>query len=718
GARIPNSTLDSAFNGSSTAGTLTISNTLVADNLAKGGSGSVVGVGKGGGIAIVLGETDEIPVVATMTSSTVSSNKAIGGIGGGVFNSGDLTVHDTHFADNKAIGEDGVIITEVPGYEFVGSGLGGGLFNSGQVDVYDSSFDENFSVGDDGVTGKRVLVDEVVLIPGAALGGGLFNVTDATVKDSNFNGNVSKAGDYNAGTFAGNAGGGGAYNDGTLLVTDSSFRNNKSLGGDENTGDIGSGVAYGGGVMSGTVADVEALARPDASLVVTGSSFHNNEAVAGRGNQVGMSSVGSTIELTLPTRADFEFQIVDGGPLDPDPGPNDYPFVPFAAIGSYTFSLNDTGGSSIDITGVTGLLEGTTPSPAELLPYTLAPDVSFGGGTLTNIVRNPDGSIASGDIENLQLQFTLVPQNPNPLGGLNFVTETFLRFDATDVSIPFGPDTFLSLEGDDRFNVFLSPTPNPADPDAELAVIGRNRTLTFNPIAHSPNAAFGGGIVVYQGSSTVEDSHLRGNRAVGGDNGVGVGGGYLALDYFGGVQSTISNSTITGNSAIGGAEGGDGLGGGVAAGDFGSFFGAPGSLTIEDSLIANNLAIGGGGANFEDDEAVIGGDGQGGGIFNQSSLTVKFVAILGNRAEGGDGEVGGNGQGGGIYNANGGTISLHFTSTKWNRANGGDGDSGPDGKGQGGGLFDDGDDFDLDLFSVMWTRFNVASDVGNNFFGF
>ncbi|WP_169977596.1 PEP-CTERM sorting domain-containing protein [Tautonia rosea] len=197
------------------------------------------------------------------------------------------------------------------------------------------------------------------------------------------------------------------------------------------------------------------------------------------------------IEFTVRVSADFEFQVVEGGPLaqalidagiTPPSG-----FVPFRALGDITFTLDDTGaptGGAIPFTSVRGTFEGVSPSPALFLPFTLSPEVEFYGSPLselTNIVRQ-DGQIVSGDVENLTMDFTLVPQAPNPLAGVNFFTDGGLSFSAKGVSVPFGPGTFLSLTGDDRFNVYMGPDPDPDTIDpSQLAVIGRNRTLTVVP---------------------------------------------------------------------------------------------------------------------------------------------------------------------------------------------------------------------------------------------
>src|SRR5207244_1422168 len=105
-----------------------------------------------------------------------------------------------------------------------------------------------------------------------------------------------------------------------------------------------------------------------------------------------------------------------------------------------------------------------------------------------------------------------------------------------------------------------------------------------------------------------------------------------------------------------GPTGGTGQGGGIA-----NLNG--GVLTVSDSLIALNRAIGGTGGLGGN-----GGNGQGGGIFNGGpspvgtpSLTLQGSLVVLNQAEGGNAGSGGSaglGQGGGLYLGLGGLASA------------------------------------------------------------
>jgi hypothetical protein len=172
---------------------------------------------------------------------------------------------------------------------------------------------------------------------------------------------------------------------------------------------------------------------------------------------------------------------------------------------------------------------------------------------------------------------------------------------------------------------------------------------------------------------SVSDSVLTNNRAVGGAAGAGAvaqngRGGAIANYIFGGVVppvtvtaiAHIDHSTILGNQAIGGAgpTGGNGLGGGIENEN-------GGVLTVSNSLIALNRAIGGAGGPTGS-----GGNGLGGGIFNGGpspvgtpSLTLQRSLVALNRADGGaagSGGSAGQGRGGGLYLTPGGIACADF----------------------------------------------------------
>jgi hypothetical protein len=218
-------------------------------------------------------------------------------------------------------------------------------------------------------------------------------------------------------------------------------------------------------------------------------------------------------------------------------------------------------------------------------------------------------------------------------------------------------------------------------------------------------AGVGGAVSNTAGTFTVSYSLFQDNQAVGGiDNGVpggfgaGVGGAISNVARSGSAFLFVSQSTLTNNRAIGGAAGAgpigqNGRGGAIANYIFGGAVipvTVAATARIDHSTILGNQAVGGTGPT--------GGNGLGGGIENENGgvLTVSDSWIALNRAiggAGGPGGNGGNGQGGGIFNGGPspvGTPSLTLLGNlvALNRADGGAaGEGGSAGLGQGGGLY-------------------------------
>lgn len=227
------------------------------------------------------------PAIGSSKFDTFHANQAVGGIGGGIFNDGELSLKGSSLTDNEAIGQANVSIDFVPGYSFIGAALGGGVSNIGSLEIDDSKFDGNVATGADGAVGLFFGIDGAANYPGLAVGGGLHNVQEAVVEDTRFKNNDAIGGDLNIGSFAGVANGGGIYNDGSLEVYGGSVRGNRASAGDNNFGDINAGGGYGGGITSGSVTFVNVLLGGegrDASLVVHGASVRGNEAIGGANN--------------------------------------------------------------------------------------------------------------------------------------------------------------------------------------------------------------------------------------------------------------------------------------------------------------------------------------------------------------------------------------------------------------------------------------------------
>lgn len=273
--------------------TLQLIRNKFVENSAQGGSGGGGGgqdaTGRGGGLGLdSISLAGFAPGTATASSHSDSfiGNVAYGGIGGGIYNEGDLKLDKSKLKENQAIGLPQVAIDFVPGYAFLGSALGGGISNVGSLDMSKVRFDSNQAIGADGAIGLLALVDGVANYPGLAVGGGLHNITEATIDRSHFVDNDALGGNNNFGSFAGVANGGGIYNDGSLDLSRSAIKGNQAIGGNDNVGDINAGGAYGGGLTSGSVTllNEDPLTVRSAELHVDRSLVLSNEAVGGDGN--------------------------------------------------------------------------------------------------------------------------------------------------------------------------------------------------------------------------------------------------------------------------------------------------------------------------------------------------------------------------------------------------------------------------------------------------
>ncbi|HQJ28609.1 MAG TPA: hypothetical protein PLG39_04600, partial [Methanotrichaceae archaeon] len=180
------------------------------------------------------------------------------------------------------------------------------------------------------------------------------------------------------------------------------------------------------------------------------------------------------------------------------------------------------------------------------------------------------------------------------------------------------------------------------------------------------SATFGAGILNYADLSVI-DCNITQNVAAGagGDRvqgSSGYGGGIYNKGRLSLIESSVTANLAQGGNGTGGAAGGDGYGGDAFGG--GLFNDADGVISLFDSGIVENTAIGGDGIGSNG----YGGDGLGGGIFSQGTISAMTnIDVTGNIAQGGTGNggssniigsngYGGDGLGGGIFSQ--GTISA------------------------------------------------------------
>jgi hypothetical protein len=167
---------------------ITLSSTItLSQNVTIDGNGHAVTVsgghtgGTGTGVQVFVVNSG---VSVTLNDLTVANGNSFAGNGGGVFNSGTLTVTNSTFSSNSTR-----------------NGSGGGIENRGTLSVSDSTFSCNTS---------------------SLLGGGIDSSGGTlTITNSTFRGN---------GNGAFNGGGIGNGNGGTLTVTNSTFSGNGGVG--------------------------------------------------------------------------------------------------------------------------------------------------------------------------------------------------------------------------------------------------------------------------------------------------------------------------------------------------------------------------------------------------------------------------------------------------------------------------------------------------------
>jgi len=183
-------------------------------------------------------------------------------------------------------------------------------------------------------------------------------------------------------------------------------------------------------------------------------------------------------------------------------------------------------------------------------------------------------------------------------------------------------------------------------------------------------AAYGGAIYLAGGSLTLTGTALQKNTAQGGVGGPGGRGGVgtalltLTSIFGGGSGTTIPPLP----SAVGTRGGSGGPGGAGGAGSGGGIYVSGGSLTLVQSTLAGNQALGGAGG--------VGGIGGTGGL--GSATTFFGIPTVKQGGHGGTGGTGGIGYGGGIQAA-GGTIMLYADTLNANIAQGGKGGAGGSG---------------------------------------
>ncbi len=184
---------------------------------------------------------------------------------------------------------------------------------------------------------------------------------------------------------------------------------------------------------------------------------------------------------------------------------------------------------------------------------------------------------------------------------------------------------------------------------------GINHSGGYGGVGGAGGAGNGGAIWLSSGTMDLSLTTLQNNNAVGGAGGLGGAGGV------GGTVSVSLNftNTVPGTNVQGGQAG---LGGQGGLSNGGGLYVAGGTLTLVDSTVSGNMAVGGAGGK--------GGLGGGGGSVGSVSIS-KYTGGLG-----GGGGRGWSGMGGGLYINNNATVDILNGAIAGNQAVGGAGGAG------------------------------------------
>jgi hypothetical protein len=642
-------------------GTLTLTDSAISGNHAGDGSADATG-GSGGGIY-----NDG---TLNLTDSTVGGNRAgsggLGGRGGGIFNTGTLTLTNAAISGNvSGGGRDGrggdgggilngneltiinstIIGNFSGGGHFGDAGSGGGIYNTGATSLTNSSVSENQS--GKGSAGGR-----------GGHGGGIYNAGALTLAASAASNN--HAGDSVSVGDPGN--GGGIYNISTLKMTSSTISGNTA-------GSSGFGGGLGGGIYSSGGVNIN-------SSTVSGNLSGAGGPAIGGGHGGGIYNTG-TLTLTNATISDNRTGVsVNGGHAGY--GGGIYSGGSLIIIYS-TIAANFTGGTNGSGGGVFGsltarntIIAGNSDSGGG------GPDVQgFFNSEGNNLIQNVSGAT----INEIQFPGTDITGQDARLGPLSFYggpTQTHILLcgspaidngnstyapptDQRGVPRPAGAAADIGAvemqkahinsndSGAGSLRQLIRDAPDGAvidiEPCAAVAV-----TLTSGELLIDKSLTLNGpgaGLLTVQRSAAQDTPEFRifeiaagktvnlfgmtisNGKATNFDNGILYGGGI----YNAGGTVNVSDSIISGNSIF--------FGGGI--------FNIHGTMSITNCAVSGNQSLAGGGGN-------------GGGIYNLGTMSIKNSTVSNNFSSAFAGGI-----------ANYGTMTVIGSTVNGNSASRGDG---------------------------------------------
>lgn len=523
---------------------------------------------------------------------TIQNGKATGpyAYGGGIVNSGNLTLNNCTVKNNKANPTG-----------FYGSSYGGGIYNSGNMTIKGSTIEGNVGTGyyayGGGINNDAIMLIEDSIIQNnlavsssdEAMGGGIYNEDMLTIINSSIISNTAQS------NYPDDAYGGGIVNyQGTLIMDNSNLESNLAAGYD----------AYGGGIYSyyGT-------------MHITNSNLNYNHASGWQTSSYGGGIYVNSGSLTL-TNSNINQNAVTGQSGFSAVGGGIYTSgatvtITGGSISSNTVNGGNSGGGGISNGGI------MTINGCNIQDNTVSGTSSANGGGIYNYYGNT-----------LTVNDSTIKGNTANYGGgiynyqrtLNITGSTIQENNAT-----WGAGIWSS--GTTSISDSLISSNIASTEGGGIYLWGSILTVVDSNIFNN-TAIYGGGISNY-GTLTVQGSAINDNTAQ-------FGGGIHNIDR----EVILDNTELLRNTAAGlevsGARGG-------------AIFNHNGAVNINNSNIDNNTAnaistdsFGGGvytyggsltatNSNINHNTATAISNVYGGGVYTcDSVVTMNFNRIVGN----------------------------------------------------------------------------------------